>query len=262
MDRDAVKNFYDDFLESRMLDYRISGNRRIDRAVARILQFVQSDHHVLDIGCGIGIAAEQIAKHLKEGQLWACDISEKNVWYANKTVETNKINFFVADVIGSFEKIRSQITSPLDVVAMVDVIEHLPKSYHEDLFQNLSSIGAPHSFVVLTYPSPQYQKYLRQNEPDELQIVDEVVSISRLLHVAEDAGYQLRHFSMEAMGYENQYIHCVFQKEPLLTSSDPPNFFEKVVGKIRHTLDSLFLRPKRKKKFIDDVFGEMHGHAR
>lgn len=47
--RDDVRAFYDEFLESRMVQYRLFGNRRIEQAARRIEPYIQHHHRVLDV---------------------------------------------------------------------------------------------------------------------------------------------------------------------------------------------------------------------
>jgi hypothetical protein len=62
------------------------------------------------------------------------------------------------------------------------------------LFKNLAGITNPDGFLILTYPSPEYQRFLLKEKPDELQIIDTVVEIRPLLAEADAAGWQLHDF--------------------------------------------------------------------
>lgn len=117
--------FYDEFLSHRMLDYRIYGNRRIQLAIQRVLTVTTPTSHVLEIGCGIGMVAERIARRARHGHVWACDLSESNVAFARGSVRRKNIDFFACDVLSDFDEVKRRVSS-VDVVAMVDVLEHLP----------------------------------------------------------------------------------------------------------------------------------------
>lgn len=263
MNSDEIKSFYDDFLESRMLDYRIHGNLRIDRAAERVLEFVCPDSHVLDIGCGIGIVSERIAGSLKDGHVWGTDISDQNIWYARETVGQSHASFFTADITSNPEQVRSRVKVPLDVISLIDVIEHIPKGEHSDLFQFLQSLVGSRAFVVLTYPSPQYQRHLMAQNPEELQIIDQVIEREELLSVAETAGFFLRHYSLEDVWKQNQYVHCVLQSDPSLASpqGSSPNsgslFYRRLQSartRIENRWDRYVRIPYRKWRYVDRVF--------
>lgn len=248
MQKNEVKEFYDNFLTSRMLNYRLHGNLRLQKAIARILPEVKKEDKVLDVGCGIGIVTEQIAGAAKNGHVWGIDISEKNIWYANQTIKKKCIDFFTANIIDDFETISKRITASLNVITMVDVIEHLPEDDRPKLFRNMRNISADKALLILSYPSPQYQRYLQENNPAELQIIDNVIELQTLINEVRESGYYLRHYSLETVWKQNQYVHCILQTEnslapaPLKTNS----LTTKVINRIK--------KPLRRKKYINDVF--------
>ena len=72
---------------------------------------------------------------------------------------------------------------------MVDVIEHLPPESYGQLFSNLNQVTSNCAKLILTYPSPEYQLYLQQHDPQELQIIDEVIEIKTLIKFALQSGF-------------------------------------------------------------------------
>ncbi|MBT4485526.1 MAG: class I SAM-dependent methyltransferase [Candidatus Latescibacteria bacterium] len=248
MQKNEVKEFYDNFLKSKMLEYRLYGNLRLEKAIARILPEVKKEDKVLDVGCGIGIVTEQIANTAKKGHVWGIDISKKNIWYANRTIKKKNVDFFAGDIIDDFEIINECITTSLDVITMVDVIEHIPENARPELFRKMRKISANKALLILTYPSPEYQRYLQENNPAELQIIDNVIELHDLINEVREAGYYLRHYSLETVWMQNQYIHCILQTEnslapvPLKTRSLPI----RVINTLKN--------PLRRKKYINDVF--------
>jgi trans-aconitate 2-methyltransferase len=126
MESNTVREYYDDFLRSRMVNYRLYGNLRLDRAAERILPFVGRDSKVLDIGCGIGIVTSKVAARASRGHVWGIDLGRENMWYASRTIWNANLTFLEADVVSDFEVVRKQLPAKMDVVTMVDVIEHIP----------------------------------------------------------------------------------------------------------------------------------------
>ena len=259
-DRDAAetsREFYDAFLQSRMLDYRVGNNPRIRKAGQRVLQYVDPDSHVLELGCGIGIVTERVAKQAKRGHALACDLSERNIWYAQQTISQSNVEFLACDVLTEFATIRSRIVKPVDVVVLVDVIEHLPASSHGELFQHLRSVAAPNAVVVLTYPSPFYQRFLRQKRPAELQPIDEVIEPAVLVAHAEAAGFFLCHYSLEDVWLTRQYVHCVFGRDLDCEEIEEPRPL-RIAKRVSASIDRT-RHPFRRRKYVDAVFGRRLG---
>lgn len=257
MNSKDVKEFYDDFLESKMLDYRVRGNPRIERAAERILDFIHPESNVLDVGCGIGITAERIADVVENGHVWAFDISDRNIWYARETVNQQNVTFFVADASQDKSRIREELTEVVDVVTLVDVIEHIPKNSHPDLFNFLNSIMSERAFVILTYPSPQYQRHLKESNPGELQIIDQVIELEELLEAVRPYGFSLKHYSLETIWMRNQYVHCVLETDRSLDASHPnisESLSERIQDRIRATWNRRVVYPIRRWKYVDRVF--------
>ncbi len=217
---ERVRSFYDEFSASRMQRYLYEKNDRIEKAIARILPLVATDTAVLEIGCGIGLVVERIAGTARNGSIWACDISERCIQHARERVKASYVHFRSVDVLRSFDELRTWISKSIQLVIMVDVIEHFPLEVHSSFLRNLRGIMAKDATLILTYPSPQYQLYLREKEPDELQIIDEVVELSHIQKIASENGFELKHYSLEDVWLKNQYVHCVLSTSTALRAID------------------------------------------
>ena len=58
--------------------------------------------------------------------------------------------------------------------------------------------------VLFTFPSPEYQEYLKANDPSALQVVDETVELDDLLRYTS---LKLHSFAYRDVWSRNQYIH-------------------------------------------------------
>lgn len=249
MKNEEIKEFYNSFLKSRMIDYRLSnGNERINMATNFVIKNIKLSDNILEIGCGIGIITERIARKIKKGFIWACDISDKNIWYAQKTIKEKNIKFFTADIFEQFDIIRNKIDKQIDVFILVDVIEHLPIERHKELISKLNSIASRDYKIILTFPSVYYQEYLKQNNPKELQIIDEEITLDHLLNLAAENDLIIKYFELKDVWMNNQYVHCIMERKiplhflPLKQS----NIFNKIILK--------FKKYYRRKKYIDKIF--------
>ena len=113
--------------------------------------------------------------------------------------------------------------------------------------------------MVLTFPSPQDQRYHRAEKPEELQVIDEVIELSDLLALADETGLSLRHFSLEDVWLKNQYAHCVLQTSIELRPLPIPklSLISKVRGRLRRALETRLLVPFRRHRFVNRIFGNM-----
>jgi hypothetical protein len=133
---------------------------------------------------------------------------------------------------------------------MVDVIEHLPPNSYEQLLNNLNQVMSDRAKLILTYPSPEYQVYLQQHNPKELQIIDEVIEINSLIQLARQYEFNLEYFTYIDVWKKNQYIHCVLAKQTPCTSITKLSYTEKIQRKIQRYKSKLLL-PFLKAKYSE-----------
>ena len=254
VDPREVRSFYDSFMRSRMLSYRLYGSRRIEAALATVLQYVKPSTHAVDIGCGIGIIAERIACEAPRGRHWACDLSDENLWYARMTAARKNLTYVQCDVGNEFPAFRRDLPATVDLVTMIDVIEHIAPANRSRLLTDLSGILAEGGKLIVTYPTPDYQRYLIANKPEELQPVDEITEADALVREATAAGLILHGFKTVDMEFAGQYVHCIFTRpQPIrLVEPDPAQKMADVVsGFWRWRIRSFF----RKRRYVYSVFG-------
>ncbi|MEX2588166.1 MAG: class I SAM-dependent methyltransferase [Actinomycetota bacterium] len=230
----SVEAFYDGFLESRMLKYRIDGNLRLDLAKQFVLSRTRATDTVADIGCGIGIVAEAVAKAHRRAHVIGVDISPANIRFARNTVRRPNVRFVQVDVTEQFRRLGELSPAGYDVIALVDVIEHIPATERPRLFSELQAIARPDSTLLMTYPSPEYQRHLMAHNPGELQIVDNVIELDELCREAGLGGWSLQSFARVDAWLQGQYIHCAFDRRAGVAAARParPSILRRISSKV------------------------------
>src|SRR5450432_1974724 len=123
--KEDVREFYNEFMSKRMVNYRLNGNPRIESAANFFASHICEDNTVVDVGCGIGIASEVLAKKARSGTVIGIDISDKNIWYANKTVRLPNVEFHALDIIHHVDSLRELLRGKaVDAFTLGDVLEH------------------------------------------------------------------------------------------------------------------------------------------
>lgn len=243
---EEVREFYQADMERRVRA-RTHGNLRIDRASEFLLSRVKEDSRILDMGCGIGIASERMAKKAQQGEIFAVDISPAHIDYCRRTIDVPNITFALVDVLEEFDKALQLVKTPVDIITMVDVIEHLPLERSRAFFKRLPEILKPDGRILLTYPSPEYQRYSYETPKERLQAVDLVLELDDILDLARHAQARLRSFSYVDVWRRDQYVHCELARivscEELLDNPQSPSEF------VRSSLKKL-VRPALKYKYI------------
>jgi hypothetical protein len=95
---------------------------------------------------------------------------------------------------------------------MLDVYEHVPRGVREDFHRALASVLAEDAVVVLACPTPLHQEFLRKNQPEGLQPVDEDVTFDDLVSLAGAIGGVLVHLEHKSVWSTNDYFHAVIGK--------------------------------------------------
>jgi 2-polyprenyl-3-methyl-5-hydroxy-6-metoxy-1,4-benzoquinol methylase len=203
MDRPTkTRDFYDKFSDEVLLgDFRRLNLRQ--QEIKRLCrEFVPHGARVLEIGCGVGI----ISKYLQtlRCSVVGVDLSPKNIEIARAYAGSSRCEFKVIEVMEQASELEA--CGVFDVVLLPDVIEHIPKDRHGDLFATIERQLSTAGRVILTFPSPEYQDYLKTNDPGALQVVDETVELEEILR---STTLSLLYFSSRDVWHTNQYHHVV-----------------------------------------------------
>ena len=210
-----IAAFYDDFSTRLLRDY-VRGNRRVQAAVALVLDSIPARaHSLLDVGCGIGFSSHTLARANGHVQVVAVDISPRNIEIATRLFDDANLAFHVSDMSSVPDG------APFDVVSILDVYEHVPPDRRDGFHRVLSQCLKPDGVVVLTCPTPLHQDYLRQYEPDGLQIIDETITLKDILRLADDIDACVTRYEMISVWRQNQYFHAVLQRSPSYEPMSP-----------------------------------------
>lgn len=230
-----VAKYYDEFTE---LQVRAGINNRHISIIEHLQELgLKINHHVLEIGCGIGTVSELILRYLsKEGFLHAVDISPKSVAlarhrlkkYSNSVVEVNDLT-------------KNTINNQFDVVVLPDVIEHIPIELHPHLFLNIKQMLRDDGFVFIHIPNPNYLEWMVNNKDEGLQIIDQPIHTDELCSIVYTVGFYLEYLkSYSIYTIDNDYQIIVLRKKPSNQNfSSLPSFynisyFKRLLRKIRY----------------------------
>jgi ubiquinone/menaquinone biosynthesis C-methylase UbiE len=252
----AIRTFYDDFMESRMLSYRLHGNIRVERAANFFTENISENSVVLDVGCGIGIGTEAIAKKAAKGQVFGLDISDRNIWYAARTVSAPNVSFHSVDIIEDAKKVEAIVKRPIDIFTLGDMIEHIPDDKRRRLFATMGRLGSPTARILITIPSEFYQRYLIAEKPEERQIIDNVITPGSLDMEGRDVGFVLTYYRLVDVWQPVQYAYCILQREQNLAERVRMNINQSPRSILRRLKDKAYGRRARKKKYVDNVFSK------
>jgi trans-aconitate methyltransferase len=258
---EQIREYYNDFLLKRMVSYRLYGNLRIEVACKFFCDYAEVNSTIVDIGCGIGIASEALGKVATRGLVLGLDISDKNIWYARKTISLPNVQFHSIDIIDESEKVQSLLSgNTVDLFILSDVVEHIDEEKRARLFETLSSLASPNAKVLITIPSEFYQRHLMQEHRDELQIIDNVITPTILEKDGQAAGFSMTYFRIIDMWQGAQYAHCILERTAALaqhvretTSPRPPNTLLRLARRIA---DKVYFRPQLQRRYLTNVFPE------
>jgi cyclopropane fatty-acyl-phospholipid synthase-like methyltransferase len=242
---DEVTAFYDEFMGKTMARYRLQGNERIEAAIELVRDHVKPGAIVADVGCGIGMVSEAIARHERSATVIGLDLSPNNIAYAQETISEPNVRFLSSSVTEQFDALAQAAKAPVDLFCMIDVLEHIPEAERAQLFADLARIAAEDAVFVLTYPSPEFQRYRTEHDPAILQIIDNVIEFDDLYREFRSSGWHLAAMRYQGIWFEHEYIYLVLRRQV-------PDQFAKIERPIRRTLVDIknrALRPYKRWKY-------------
>ena len=198
-----VLSYYNNFSDKLVADYW-QGNPRIVAAIQHALRWIPADaKRVLDIGCGIGWSTREIARHRPKAEVLGLDISPGELKVARTLADENNVRFEVQDFCNQ----DCESLEKFDAIVMLDVYEHFPVSKRAEVHAALKRLLTDNGIVILAFPTPKHQAFLRKEHPGGLQPVDEDVTHNDVTHLAEDVAGKVEYFKNMTIWRSDDYAH-------------------------------------------------------
>ncbi|WP_026944872.1 class I SAM-dependent methyltransferase [Algoriphagus marincola] len=213
---DKVVSFYDQFADKQEKTGINSRHLSIlDKVMAAGLR---SDHHVLEVGCGIGTVSSLLARQVPKGKVLAVDISPESISKAKKIWKSQQnLSFEVSDM-SDFDKVDQQF----DFFVFPDVLEHIPVDQHQALFQKIQKHAHQDSVVFVHIPAPRYLQWMIDHEPEKLQVIDQPLDSGDLIKSLNNAGFYLEKMETYSVFFEEKdYQYFIFRSSKPLGKSTP-----------------------------------------
>jgi len=209
--RSTVVDYYDSFLTEQIK----TGLNKRHRIILDNLRKagLKRHHHVLEIGCGIGILSGEIARYARRGKVTGADISPESIAHAsNHWKNRTNLNFVASDIRDL------ELNTLFDIILMPDVLEHIPTEIHEMVFLKLAKLLKPEGKLMIHIPSGTYNQYIIDFEPDNLQVTDYALSASDVVVPAEKAGLELLKYIQYSLHVaQGDYVWMEFHLQKKLT---------------------------------------------
>lgn len=191
-----IKDFYNNFSKNLIRD-KIYPNPRHKKIISYLKKLfkIYSFNNALEIGCGIGIISEFISKNVPG--VTGIDISEENIKFAKTT--NNNISFYCSD----FSEYPAK--DKFDLITLFDVLEHIPKQIHQNVFRKIKDLSNPNTKIIITVPDPDYLSYIRVHSPEKLQVVDECIYLDEMIRILKENNLDILLFEKYGIDCANQY---------------------------------------------------------
>lgn len=228
--KDEVKEYYDTFKEHQK---KLGINIR-HRTILKNLKNagLKSNSNVLEIGCGIGTVSHLILKQIPEGSFVGLDISSESIKMAQQfNAFHKKAEFMVNDMSNFTHKTK------FDFVVFPDVLEHIPVEQHANIFKTISELTTPNATVIINIPEPNYLDWVRKNEPNRLQIIDQSLSMQDLLNNCYPWGFKVYSIIPYALHYDvNDYLAIVLKKDMAVKQIQLKGTLERAIANTKSKL--------------------------
>jgi SAM-dependent methyltransferase len=164
---------------------------------------------ILDIGCGAGVLSDFLTRY---GSVSGIDFSRPAIELAGALSPAARFS------AGRIEELEPG--ARFDLITLFDVLEHIPRDEREDFLGGVRSRLADGGTIVASTPHPTNNRWLAENRPELLQVVDEPVDLADVIEVAGGLGLELVYYRTYDLSWRRHYQ--VMALEPVAAAEDGP----------------------------------------
>ncbi len=198
---DEVRGYYDAHVAHKIRDF-IEGNERVEKAFQTIARWAGEPSRVLEIGCGIGQTCWRMSRLWPEAEVIGLDISPASLKVARALFRGPRVSFLEGPLAKDLGR------GPFDLIVLMDVYEHIAVPDRPGLHEAIKGLRASEGRVILAFPTPRKQAWLREHRPEGLQPVDEDIDLDVVRELARDTGTDVLLFQEIDVWNEGDYAHA------------------------------------------------------
>lgn len=214
MENKRSEDFYDHYVDRQV---GMGINHRHFAIIDNLVKHgLKSHHDVLEIGAGVGTATILISKVVKQGTILVNDISSKSLDVAKERLKKRtNLEYAHGDIV------NLEISHKFDFIVLPDVLEHIPLEQHNGLFKKLDQLLKPKGIIFINIPNPHYLHWVRANQPELLQEIDQPVYLSPLIENLRGTALSI----MKVVDYSIYIEECDYRY--ILIRKTPQTFTDK-----------------------------------
>jgi SAM-dependent methyltransferase len=201
----TIRSYYDINVRGKLNGFTL-GNPRIEMAWNTIRRHtLYPPGNVLELGCGIGDVSWRMSTIWPLSNITGVDISPVSIAFANKLFNSPKLKFLT----GTLEAVN--FTRQFDLIVMVDVYEHIAVEDRYKLHSTIKNLLTQNGRLILTFPTPGHQNWLRNNALDLIQPIDEDITQEVILTLARETGTRIILYQEVSIWHDGDYAHVVLE---------------------------------------------------
>lgn len=205
---EVVRQYYDSLTTEKIKAF-VNGNGRVERAWQTVVQWAPCrPSRILEVGCGIGDICWRMSRMWPHAQVSGLDISTRSVQMARALFGSARVAFHVGSLT------PDSLEGAFDLIVLMDVYEHIPPADRSLAHVALKQWRAAQGRIILSFPTPRHQAYLKRERPEGLQPVDEDVCIDTIRDLAVDTGCEVLLYQQINVWHTGDYAHAVLGNEP------------------------------------------------
>ncbi len=196
-------SFYDALLVHKLKDF-VEGNERIERAWETVEAWAPlTPRHILEVGCAVGATCWRMKRRWPDAEVTGLDLSPRFIEVARRLFGGPNLSFHLGSLA------PGAMDGTFDLIVLMDVYEHIAAAERETVHRALRSLLAPRGRIVLSFPTPRHQAWLRQLHPEQLQPVDEDIDLKVLNELRGATETEVLLYQEVSVWRQGDYAHAV-----------------------------------------------------
>lgn len=202
-----IKSYYDSHVFRKLGDF-VDGNARVECAWETVESWAPAKPaRIVEIGCGIGAVCWRLGQRWPEAEVLGMDISDKSLEIARKLFGSRQVSFRA----GTLD--HGNPPGKFDLIILMDVYEHIDRGERGLVHAVLKDLRSLRGRIMLSVPTPRHLKWLQANHPDEIQPIDEHISIETISILAQETATEVLFYQEVGIWHEGDYAHAVLGKQ-------------------------------------------------